>query len=94
MEVQLTDDQKAFVRQGIDSGRYSREEDALREALSLWEGRERRRAEILAAVDQAEASLHAEKARKVMTREEAAQLADGIKRRGLARLSAEENNHQ
>src|SRR4051812_10826300 len=55
MEVQLTDDQKAFVRQAIDSGRYSREEDALREALSLWESRERRRAEILAAVDQAEA---------------------------------------
>lgn len=53
MEVQFTDDQKAFVRQAIQSGRYTREEDALREALSLWEGRERRRAEILAAVDQA-----------------------------------------
>jgi Arc/MetJ-type ribon-helix-helix transcriptional regulator len=57
MEVHLTDDQKAFIRQAIDAGRIAREEDAVQEALSLWERRERRRAEILAAVDQAEASL-------------------------------------
>jgi putative addiction module CopG family antidote len=57
MEVQLTPDQKAFVRQAIQSGRLQREEDAVKEALSLWEDRERTRAEILAAVDAAEASL-------------------------------------
>ncbi len=34
MEVHLPDDQKAFVRQSIESGRYNGEEDALREALS------------------------------------------------------------
>jgi putative addiction module CopG family antidote len=65
MEVQLTDDQKAFVRQTIQSGRYNCEEDVLQEALSLWEGRERRRAEILAAVDQAEASSAEGAGRKV-----------------------------
>src|SRR5579863_225784 len=91
MEVHLTDDQKAFVRQAIETGRYSREEDALREALSLWETRERRRAEILAAGDQAEASFARGDGRRVTTREEAAQLADEIKRRGLARLDAENN---
>ena len=47
MEVQLTADQKAFARQAVKSGRYNREEDALQEALSLWERQERRRAEIL-----------------------------------------------
>jgi Arc/MetJ-type ribon-helix-helix transcriptional regulator len=56
MEVHLTDDQKAFVRQGIESGRYSRK-DALADALPLWKSRERARARILAAVDAAEASL-------------------------------------
>jgi putative addiction module CopG family antidote len=91
MEVQLTDDQKAFVRQAIESGRYSREEEALRDALALWEGRERRRAEILAAVDQAEASYARGEGRRIATREESAQLADEMKRRGLARLNAEEN---
>jgi len=91
MEAQLTDDQKAFVRQAIQSGRYDREEDVLREALSLWEGRERRRMEILAAVDQAEVSFAQGAGRKITTREESAQLAGEIKRRGLARLNAEEN---
>jgi Arc/MetJ-type ribon-helix-helix transcriptional regulator len=92
MEVQFTDDQKAFVRQAIESGRrYSREEDALRDALSLWEGRERRRVENLAAVDQAEASNSRGDVRRITTREEAAQLADRIKRRGLERLRAGEN---
>ena len=57
MEVQLSPDQQAFVRQAIDSGRLRRAEDAVQEALSLWEERERTRAEILAAVDEAEASL-------------------------------------
>jgi putative addiction module CopG family antidote len=90
MEVQLTDDQKAFVRQAIQSGRYKREEDALKDALNLWEGRERRRAEILAAVDQAEASYVRGEGRRITTPEESANLAGGIKQRGLARLNAEE----
>ncbi len=58
MEVQLTPDQRAFVRQAIDSGRLLREEDAVKEALSLWEERERGRAEILAAVDEAMRRKH------------------------------------
>ena len=86
MEGQLTADQKAFARQAVESGRYNREEDALQEALSLWERQERRRAEILAAVDQAEASLARGEGRRVTTQQEATQLADEIKRRGLSRL--------
>jgi putative addiction module CopG family antidote len=89
MEVQLTADQKAFVQEAISSGRYHREEEALQEALALWEQRERRRAEILASIDQAEESLERGGGRKVATREESAQLADEIKRRGLARLAAQ-----
>ena len=57
MEIQLTPDQKAFVQQAIETGRLLREEDAIKEALSLWEERERTGAEILAAVDEADASL-------------------------------------
>ena len=86
MEVQLTADQMAFARQAVESGRYGREEDALQEALSLWERQERRRAEILAAVDQAEASLARGEGRRVTTQQEATQLADEIKRRGLPGL--------
>jgi putative addiction module CopG family antidote len=91
MEVQLTPDQKSFVRQAIESGRLGREEDAVKEALSLWEERERRRWEILASVDRAEVSLARGEGRRVTTPEEVKQLADDIRRRGLARLAAEQN---
>jgi putative addiction module CopG family antidote len=50
MEVHLTPDQESFVRQGIAAGRYQNEADAISAALALWEERERRRTEILAAV--------------------------------------------
>lgn len=89
MEVQLTPDQKAFVRQAIESGRLHREEDAVKEALSLWEERERRRLEILAAVDEAEASLARGEGRTI-TQESMRELAEDVKRRGRARLFAEQ----
>jgi hypothetical protein len=63
----------------------------LQEALSLWEGQERRRAEILAAVDQAEASFAGGEGSRITTQQEMAQLADSIKRRSLARLATEDN---
>jgi putative addiction module CopG family antidote len=87
MEVHLTSDQKAFVRQAIQSGRLRREEDVVKEALSLWEERERTRAEILAAVDEAEASLARGEGR-IVTQESMRELADDVKRRGRARLAA------
>jgi putative addiction module CopG family antidote len=89
MEVDLTPDQNAFVRQAIEAGRLHRPEEAVREALSLWEERERRRAEILAAVDTAKVSLAAGKGR-VITEDSMRQLADEVKQRGRARLAAEQ----
>lgn len=84
MQVQLTPDQKAFVRQAIESGRLQREEDAVREALSLWEERERRRAEILAAVDEAELSLARGEGRTIRSAREAKSLVQAVARRGTA----------
>ena len=89
MEVQLTADQKAFARQAIESGRLRREEDAVKEALVLWEERERTRTAVLAAVDDAEASL-AHSDGRAITRESMRQLAAAVKRRGRARLTGEQ----
>ena len=86
MEVDLTADQKAFVREAIASGRISREEDAIREALSLWEGRERTRAEILSAIDEAEASIARGDVRPV-TEQTMRDLADDVKCRGREQLA-------
>ena len=89
MEAQFTLDQRAFVRQAIEGGRLLREEDAIREALSLWEERARTRAEILAEIDEAESSLARGEGR-IVTQESMRELAGEVKRRGRARLAAEE----
>jgi putative addiction module CopG family antidote len=86
MEVRLTPDQEAFVRQAIESGRLHRAEDAVEEALRLWEERERTRAEILAAVDLAEASLARGEGRLIATKQDVRALASDVKRRGRAQF--------
>jgi putative addiction module CopG family antidote len=88
MEVRLTPDQEAFIQRAIETGRFHRVEDAVREALSLWEERERRRAEILAAVDVAEASLARGEGRNI-TEQSMRELASEVKKRGRARLADE-----
>jgi putative addiction module CopG family antidote len=59
MEVHFVPDpdQEAFIRQGIANGRYQTAEDAVRDAMSRWEERERTRLELLATLDEAEADL-------------------------------------
>lgn len=91
MEVHLTPDQETFVRQGIASGRFQSEEDAVAEALSLWEERERNRSEILMAVDAAESSLARGEGR-VITEQSMRELAEEVKLRGRARLKAERSS--
>jgi putative addiction module CopG family antidote len=88
MEVRLTPDQEAFVRQGIEAGRFRHAEDAIQEALSLWEERERKRMEFLATLDDAKASLGRGEGR-VITQESMRELAEDVKRRGRERLVAE-----
>jgi Arc/MetJ-type ribon-helix-helix transcriptional regulator len=88
MEVQLTSDQKAFARRAVETGRLHSEEDAVREALALWEDRERQRAEFLLTLDDAKASLTRGEGR-VITQDSMRQLADEVKERGRARLLAE-----
>jgi hypothetical protein len=61
----------------------------VKEALSLWEDRERTRAEILAAVDEAEASVARGEGR-VITQQSMRELAEEVKQRGRARLAAEQ----
>jgi putative addiction module CopG family antidote len=88
MNVELTADQRAFVQRAIESGRFSRQEDAVQEALALWEERERRRLEILAMVDEAEASLARGEGREI-TEESMKALAEDVKQRMRRRIAVE-----
>jgi Arc/MetJ-type ribon-helix-helix transcriptional regulator len=88
MEVRLTPDQEAFIREGIAAGRFQRFEDAVQEALSLWESRERRRVEFLASLNDAESALISGAGLEI-TEAAMRDLAEQVKRRGQARLAAE-----
>jgi Arc/MetJ-type ribon-helix-helix transcriptional regulator len=57
MEVHLTPEQRAFARRAIEDGRRHAEEDAVREALILWEECERQRAQFLLTLEDVPASL-------------------------------------
>jgi putative addiction module CopG family antidote len=89
MNVELSPDQRAFVQKAIESGRFTREEDAVREALALWEERERRRLQIVAMVEEAEASLARGEGIPI-TEESMKALAEDVKQRMRPRLAAEQ----
>ena len=88
MDANLTPDQKAFARRAVESGRLRSEEDAVREALALWEERERQRAEFLLTLDDARTSLARGDGRAI-TQDSMLELAREVKERGRARLLAE-----
>jgi putative addiction module CopG family antidote len=87
MRVDLSPNQEAFIRQAIKDGRIGSTEDAVQEALQLWEKREQHRGEILAALDEAEASL--DRGQGMAVNEKSIRdLAEEVKRRGCARLKS------
>lgn len=88
MDVDLTIEQQNFIRLAVGTGRVHGPEAAVQEAMALWVERERRRLELLAAVDEAEASLAKGEGRAI-SRESMKELAEEVKKRGLARLAAE-----
>lgn len=88
MEVNLTASQEAIVRRAIESGRIQSGEDAISEALAMWEERERTRAEFLATLDEAEASL-ARGEGLTITQESMRNLAEQVHRSGPAMLAAQ-----
>jgi putative addiction module CopG family antidote len=88
MTFELTPTQEAFIRQAVASGRFARAEDAVTEALLLWEERERHRAEFLATLDDAEASLDRGDGNPI-TPDTMRALANDVKRSGRERLAAE-----
>jgi Arc/MetJ-type ribon-helix-helix transcriptional regulator len=90
-QIELTAEQREFIRRAIDSRRVRSPEDAVREALTLWVERERRRDEMLAAIDEAEATL-ARGESIAITKSSMRELAEDVKRRGRARLAREQNS--
>jgi antitoxin ParD1/3/4 len=91
VQITLTPEQEEFVRQAVSTGRLHCAEDVVKEALSLWQERERGRAEFLVSLDEADASLDRGEGTPV-TQESMRALADDVKRRGRERVAAERPN--
>lgn len=86
VNVELTPDQRAFIQRAVESGRFSREEEVVEEALALWEERERRRVELIAMVEEAEAPLARGEGREI-TEESMKALAEDVKQRMRRRIA-------
>ena len=91
MEVQLTSDQKALARRAVEKGRLHSEEEAVQEALALWEDRERSRLVFLSSLDESRASLARGEGR-VITQESIRELSAEVRECRRARLVAELGN--
>jgi putative addiction module CopG family antidote len=91
MNVNLTPDQEAFVQKAIESGRLANAEEAIEQALALWERRERRRVEIIAMIDEADASLARGEGIPI-TEESMKALAEETKERLRKRIAAERSS--
>ena len=87
MQIELDREQQELIERAIASGRLRRPEDAIHEALVLWIERERRREEILTAIDEAEASIGRGEGIPI-TERSIRELAEDVKRRGRARSRA------
>ena len=88
MQVELTPEQNSFVDMGIQEGRYRDREEAVRQALVLWEKRERARIELLTSIDAAERSLDAGEGEEY-TNSTLDGLVDSVRERGMSRLAGQ-----
>jgi putative addiction module CopG family antidote len=88
MQVELTPEQNSFVDLGIQEGRFKDSDEAVRQALALWEKRERIRVELMASLDLAEQSLEAGEG-ETYTCDTLHNLVDSVQKRGMARLAGQ-----
>jgi hypothetical protein len=86
MEVHLSHDQEALIRESIAEGRLSRPEEAFEQAMSLWEERERSRMELLADIEAGDLSLAQGLGRTIRSRDELAQMVKDVSTRAAARM--------
>jgi putative addiction module CopG family antidote len=92
MDITLTPDQETFIRQAVESGRFRCVEDAVTEALLLWEERELLRTGFRVSLDEAKASIARGEGQDI-TPDSMRQLAANTKSRLHARLAAETAAH-
>jgi len=92
LRVKPTPDQEAFIRDAIATGRYQSAEDVARVALQRWEDDERRRAELVAELNSADASIDRGEGVRADTREALTTAFDAIRTEARSRYQARQKN--
>ena len=87
MQITLTEAQEALVRRAVDSGRLAWAEDAVAEALLLWEEQQRAREALVASIE-AERRAIARGEGIEITPGSLRSLTEDVKRRGRERRGA------
>lgn len=86
MEIKPSPEQDSFIHLAIKQGRFLRPEDAVKDALELWEKRERARFELLSEIAAGDASFDG--GELVLDSDESiATWVESVKKRGRARLT-------
>ncbi len=86
MQIELTPAQNSFVELGIQEGRFQSRDEAVRQALALWEKRERARLELLSSLDASERALDAGEGEGYSS-EDLVALVESVRKRGNANLN-------
>jgi Arc/MetJ-type ribon-helix-helix transcriptional regulator len=90
MEVDLTPEHSAVIGHAMATGRIQDLSQAVQEAMDLWVARERRRVELLASLDAADASLARGEGIEISA-EAMAALSHDVMDRCRARIEAEQS---
>lgn len=85
MQIELTPAQNSFVELGIQEGRFRGGDEAVSQALALWEMRERERLELHSSIDLRERSLDEG---ETYNEETLHQLVKSVAERGRTKLMA------
>jgi putative addiction module CopG family antidote len=86
MQIDLSPEQISFVDLGIQEGRFRDQEEAVRQALALWEKRERTRIQLLTDIDAGEASFDGTET-TLESAEDIQKFVEDIATRGRGRLA-------
>lgn len=88
MEVVLTPTQESLIDAAVREGRLSGREDAMRQALALWEQHEMERQKLLADIAEADAEIERGEYIELSSREDLREFTNGVIERGIKRLAA------
>ncbi len=87
MQITLTEAQEALVRRAVQAGRLSSPEDAVTQALLLWEEQQRAREAFVASIEAGRQAITCGEGIEI-TPDSMRSLAEDVKRRGRERRAA------